>query len=256
MQKKRFSITENKWVNKKRIIQWKVYFFCISGSSTIEMYRMTKADMENEINSLKRGPDRAARRPPLLHHEPTLGNVRNDHLLPTPTTFHRHPGSPVNAHSFPMQSNFNPDQAIVCLRLRNIPYSTTEQQIYEFFANMSIQIEGCKILLDRFNRGAGEALVRFPDPQSCQLAYESKNRQIFYGRTLDLRPLPSNEFQTASVTPMLTANDLATMNQHFQQANTKRYPPFYERDEERRTEKRPRWDGGQNNNKGNHYSKE
>ncbi len=229
--------------------------FVFSGSSNIEMYRMTKADMENEINSLKRGPDRTTRRPPLLHHEPTIGNVRNDnspHLLPTPTTFHRHPGSPVNTHSYPMQTNFNQDSSIVCLRLRNIPYSTTEQQIYEYFANISIQIEGCKILLDRFNRGAGEALIRFPDPQSCQLAYESKNRQIFYGRTLDLRPLSLNEFQNALLTPVLTANDLAspaTMNQHFQQTNPKRYPSYYERDDDRRNDKRPRWDGG--HNKGN-----
>jgi RNA recognition motif-containing protein len=229
--------------------------FVVSGSLTIEMYRMTKADMENEINSLKRGPDRTTRRPPLLHHEPTIGNVRNDnspHLLPTPTNFQRHPGSPVNTHSYPIQTNFNQDSSIICLRLRNIPYSTTEQQIYEYFSG---QIEGCKILLDRFNRGAGEALIRFRDPKLCQSAYESKNRQIFYGRTLDLRPLSLNEFQSASVTPMLTANDLAsptTMNQHFQQTNTKRYPPFYERDDDRRNDKRPRWDGG--HNKGNSKS--
>ncbi len=219
------------------------------------MYRMTKTDMENEINSLKRAPDRTTRRPPLLHHEPTLGNVRpanSPHLLPTPTTFQRHPGSPINTHSFPMQANVNQDQSIICLRLRNIPYSTTEQQIYEFFASIPTQVESCKIFLDRFNRGAGEALVRFHDPQSCQLAYESKNRQIFYGRTLDLRPLSLNEFQNASLTPMLTANDLAspaTMNQHFQQTNQKRYTNFYERDDDRRNDKRPRWEGG-NNNKG------
>jgi len=229
------------------------------------MYRMTKSDMENEINSLKRGPDRTTttttttttRRPPLLHHEPSIGNIHNTnspHLLPTPTTFHRHPESSINTHSFPIQSNLNQDQLIICLRLRNIPYSTTEQQIYDYFANLSIQIESCKILLDRFNRGAGEALVRFHDPQSCQTAYEAKNRQIFYGRTLDLRPLSLNEYQNASLTPMLTANDLAspaTINQHFQQANTKRYPSYYERDDNRRNDKRPRWDGGQNN-KGNH----
>ncbi|CAF3197749.1 unnamed protein product [Rotaria sp. Silwood2] len=223
------------------------------GSSTIEMYRMTKTDMENEINSLKRSPERMPRRPPLLHHEPTpIGNIRNDksqHLLPTPTSFH-HLGSPIHTATFPpIQTNINQDQTIVCLRLRNIPYSTTEKQIYDYFADRSIQIESCKILLDRFNRGAGEALVRFRDAQSCQIAYESKNRQIFYGRTLDLRRITLFEYQNASLTPMLTANDLAspaTMNQHFQQANTKRYPPFYERDDDRRNDKRPRWDGGHN----------
>jgi RNA recognition motif-containing protein len=222
------------------------------------MYRMTKADMENEITSLKRGPDRTPRRPPLLNHEPPIGNIRNansPHLLPTPTSFHRHPPSPINTHSFLIQSNVNQDQTIICLRLRNIPYTTTEKQIFDYFANISIQIENCKILLDRFNRGAGEALIRFRDPQSCQLAYETKNRQIFHGRTLDLRPLSLQEFQNAALTPpMLTANDLAspaTMNQHFQQNNnTKRYPPYYERDDDRRNDKRPRWDGGQNN-KGN-----
>ncbi|CAF3602740.1 unnamed protein product [Rotaria sp. Silwood1] len=223
------------------------------GSSTIEMYRMTKTDMENEINSLKRGPERIQRRPPLLHHEPTtIGNIRNDksqHLLPTPTSFHHHIGSPIHTSTFPIQPNLNQDQTIICLRLRNIPYSTTEKQIYDYFADRSIQIESCKILLDRFNRGAGEALVRFRDAQSCQIAYESKNRQIFYGRTLDLRRITLFEYQNASLTPMLTANDLAspaTMNQHFQQANTKRYPPFYERDDDRRNDKRPRWDGGHN----------
>ncbi|CAF0874505.1 unnamed protein product [Rotaria sordida] len=224
------------------------------GSSTIEMYRMTKTDMENEINSLKRGPERMPRRPPLLHHEPTtLGNIRNDksqHLLPTPTSFHHHIGSPIQTSTFPpIQTNINQDQTIVCLRLRNIPYSTTEKQIYDYFADRSIQIESCKMLLDRFNRGAGEALVRFRDSQSCQIAYESKNRQIFYGRTLDLRRITLFEYQNASLTPMLTANDLAspaTMNQHFQQTNTKRYPSFYERDDDRRNDKRPRWEGAHN----------
>jgi RNA recognition motif-containing protein len=217
------------------------------------MYRMTKTDMENEINSLKRAPDRTTRRPPLLHHEPTLGTNRNgnsSHLLPTPTSFQRPPESPIHNQTFPTQSNTNQVQAIVCLRLRNIPYSTTEQQIYDYFANMSIQIDNCKLLLDRFNRGAGEALVRFHDPQSCQMAYEAKNRQIFFGRTLDLRPMQLNEFQNASLTPMLTANDLAspaTINQHFQQTTIKRFPPYYERDDDRRNDKRPRWDGGHNN---------
>lgn len=220
----------------------------LSGSSTIDMYRMTKSEMENEINSLKRGPDRPARRPPLLHHEPPLGNNRNGnagHLLPTPTGFQRQSDS-----SYPMQGNMNSDQPTVCLRLRNIPYSTTEQQIREFFASIPVELEACKMLRDRLNRGAGEALVRFRDPQSCQLAYESKNRQIFYGRTLDLRSISLSEFQNTSLTPMLTANDLASpmaMNQHFQQANVKRYSQFYERDDDRRNDKRPRWDGGQNN---------
>ncbi|CAF1241676.1 unnamed protein product [Adineta steineri] len=221
------------------------------GSSTIDMYRMTKSDMENEINSLKRAPDRPQRRPPLLNSEPTMGNNRNGnstHLLPTPqATYHRQIDT-----SFPIQSNTNQDTAIICLRLRNIPYSTTEKQIHDFFTNMSIQVDSCKILLDRFNRGAGEALVRFHDPKSCQMAYETKNRQIFYGRTLDLRPLTLHEFQNAALTPMLTANDLqspAAINQHFQQQpNVKRYPPFYERDDDRRNDKRPRWDGTHNNN--------
>lgn len=219
------------------------------------MYRMTKADMENEINSLKRGVERVPRRPPLLSHEPTMGNIRPEktpHLLPTPPSFHGHLNSPIHHPTYQMQTNLNQDQS-VCLRLRNIPYSTTEKQIYEYFDDRSIQIEGCKILLDKYNRGAGEALVRFRDPQSCHIAYESKNRQIFYGRTLDLRRISMSDYQNAALTPMLTANDLAspaTINQHFQQANTKRYPPFYERDDDRRNDKRPRWDGS-NNDKGN-----
>ncbi|CAM4854671.1 unnamed protein product [Rotaria socialis] len=226
--------------------------FLAEGLSTIEMYRMTKSDMENEINSLKRGPERVPRRPPLLHHEPTMGNIRpekNPHLLPTPTSFHGHLASPIQNSTFPMATNQNQDQSAVCLRLRNIPYSTTEQQIYEYFADRSIQIDSCKILLDRFNRGAGEALVCFHDVQSCQIAYESKNRQIFYGRTLDLRRISFFEYQNASLTPMLTANDLvspANINQRFQQVNAKRHPPFYERDDDRRNDKRPKWDGNHN----------
>jgi hypothetical protein len=225
-----------------------LHVWFLSGTSTIEMYRMTKPDMENEINSLKRGSDRPTRRPPLLHHEPALGNNRNGnsaHLLPTPGAYHRPPES-----LYPTPGSMNPDQPIVCLRLRNIPYTTTEQQIREFFGSISVEVESCKLLRDRLNRGAGEALVRFHDPQSCQLAYESKNRQIFYGRTLDLRPLSLNEFQNVPLTPMLTASDLAspvTMNQHFQQANIKRHPQLYERDDDRRNDKRPRWDGTQNN---------
>jgi hypothetical protein len=48
---------------------------------------------------------------------------------------------------------------------------------------------------------------------------------------------------------MLTVNDLHApggINQHFQSGSMKRMAPFYERpDEERRSEKRPRWE---NNN--------
>ena len=147
-------------------------------------------------------------------------------------------------------ANMNDDQAIVCLRMKNIPYTTTDKQIHEFFGQLSIQLDNCKILLDRFNRGAGEALVRFRDPQSCQMAYEAKNRQIFYGRSLDLRPLSLFEYQNASTTPMLTVNDLqspSAINQHFQQANMKRITPFYERaDDQRRNDKRPRWEAGSN----------
>lgn len=237
-----------------------------NGSTAIEMYRMTKSDMENEINSLKRGTDRPARRPPLLqHHEPLPSNNRPDnspHLLPNPSSssYHRHSNSPLNTHSYSASTNnFNQDQPTVCLRLRNIPYSTTEQQIYDFFSSGSIQIDNCKILLDRLNRGAGEAVVKFADTKSCQLAYDTKNRQIFYGRTLDLRPLSLSDYQSTSITPMLTANDLAspaTLNQHFQQQhnNNKRYSNFYDRDNnDRRNEKRPRWDGSNNNNNNNHH---
>ncbi|CAF0940033.1 unnamed protein product [Adineta ricciae] len=226
------------------------------GSAIIEMYRMTKPDMENEINSLKRGPDRPARRPPLLHPEPTLSNNRNGnsgHLLPTPTTYRRTSDS-----SYSTGMNNNSDQPIVCLRLRNIPYSTTEKQIYDFFAGIPVQIDGCKLVFDRFNRGAGEAFVHFPDPQSCQHAFQTKNRQMFHGRTLDLRPMSLSEFQNAPTTPILTANDLAsaaTMNQHFPQTNVKRYPQFYERDDDRRNEKRPRWEGGHNNKGGYGYTR-
>lgn len=231
------------------------------GSSTVDMYRMTKADMENEINSLKRGTERVSRRPPLLRHEPTLRPIRNErssHLLPTPPAFHRNQDSSMNIPSFPVPTNINQDQSIICLHLKNIPYSTTEKQIYDFFSDISIQIEDCKILLDRFNRGAGEALIRFRDPQTCQRAYETKNRQTFYGRTLDLRRLSLNEYQNAPLTPMLTANDLAsptTINQHFQQANAKRYPPYYERDDNRRNEKRPRFEGMGFNKDGNGFNR-
>ena len=61
------------------------------------MYRMTKADMENEINSLKRGTERVIRRAPLISNEPILRNVRNErssHLLPTPMPFSRNLPSP------------------------------------------------------------------------------------------------------------------------------------------------------------------
>lgn len=258
MRKKPSSTMENKWVSQMRDKHSKKNSNRV-GSSIIEMYRMTKAEMENEITSLKRGPDRTTRRPPLLHHEPPMSNVPNrnsPHLLPTPSNFHphhRHSGSPGNNNSnYPMQGNFNQDSSFVCLRLRNIPYTTSEQQIYEYFASISVQIEECKLLLDRFNRGAGEALIRFADPQACQLAYESKNRQIFYGRTLDLRLVSLNEFQNASLTRMLPVNDLGSNQQRSHgMNNSKRYSSYYERaDDERRNDKRARWDGGHSSNKG------
>lgn len=190
------------------------------GSSVIEMYRMTKADMENEINSLKRTPasDRTGRRPPLLSHEPSSTSI-------------------------------NADSSMICLRMKNIPYTSTEQQIYEYFANNSTPIESCKLLRDRFNRGAGEALIRFHDPQSCQRAYETTNRKTFHGRSLDLRPLSNYEYQTASITPTLTSNDRqspSSINAHFPSGGMKRPGTFFERaDDDRRSDKRARWDPNQ-----------
>ena len=221
------------------------------------MYRMTKANMENEINLVKRSSERLPRRPPLLQHEPTTRNSRHEkplHLLPTPPTLNRYLSSPTNNQPFSISTNINQDQTVVCLRLRNIPYSTTEKQIYDYFTDIPVQIEGCKILLDHLNRGAGEALVHFHNPQSCQIAYERKNRQIFYGRTLDLRRISLHEYQSAPLTSMLTVNDLTSstvLNQRMPQMNAKRYSSYYERGDDRRNEKRPRWDGGYNNNKGN-----
>lgn len=184
------------------------------GASVIEMYRMSKADMENEITSLKRTPssDRPVRRPPLLSHEPTN----------------------------------SADSPILCLRMKNIPYTTFEQQIFEYFGAISAPVQTCKILRDRFNRGAGEALVRFPDPQACQRAYESRNRQIFHGRSLDLRLISTFEYDNTPIQPMLTVNDLhspSTMNQHFQPGPTKRPANFSAHaDEDRRQDKRARWE--------------
>ena len=208
----------------------------------IEMYRMTKSEMENEINLLKRAPsDRQPRRPPLLLHEPSLNNNSKS--------------SSPHFNTQGMGLINQSDQGNLCLRLKNIPYTTTEQQIIDYFNNISTPIETCKILRDRFNRGAGEALVRFHDPQSCQIAYERKNRQIFYGRSLDLRPLSLQEFQTASLAPMgMNNNELSGSNQqHFQQGPIKRMGSYYERTEDDRSrDKRPRWDGN-NQNKGKHF---
>jgi len=195
------------------------------GSSIIEMYRMTKADMENEINSLKRTPtsDRPVRRPPLLSHEPISGPLTNSN-----------------------------DSPMICLRMKNIPYTTFEQQIYEYFGSVSAPVQTCKILRDRFNRGAGEALVRFPDPQSCQHAYETRNRQIFHGRSLDLRFISTFEYENTPIQPMLTVNDLhssSNMNQHFQSGPMKRQGHFSSHvDDDRRQDKRARWENQKEGN--------
>jgi RNA recognition motif-containing protein len=86
---------------------------------------------------------------------------------------------------------------ITCLRLRNIPYATRDNDVKSFFVGISIASEGILFKYDKTGRPAGECYVHFETSNDCRKAYE-KNRSQFGGRILELRPLSLWEFQAAT----------------------------------------------------------
>ncbi|CAF0799249.1 unnamed protein product [Didymodactylos carnosus] len=238
-------------------------------NSKIEVCRMTKSEMDNEISNSKR---RDRRRPPLLTHdgEPNRSSplVLNPPAHRSNETRYTRPDNHYSNnsnnsqqqqidHSSPHhQQNsyqtflFHQQQypsPITCLRLRNIPYTTTENQIRDYFQSINVNIESCKLLNDKFGRQAGEAFVRFHDTQSCQQAYEKKQRQIFYGRCLDIRPLALTEFnQNPSPLPMNEGRDATPRSSNDLQQQQQQKRSYYE--ERKRTyddkQKRLRFNNG------------
>ena len=86
---------------------------------------------------------------------------------------------------------------ITCLRLRNIPYVTRDQEVKSFFTGIEIAQDGILFKYDKTGRPAGECYVRFGSSNDCRKAFE-KNRLQFGGRILELRPLSLWEFQAAT----------------------------------------------------------
>ena len=109
-----------------------------------------------------------------------------------------------NEGKFPMKisieltlTQFELPPTITCLRLRNIPYATRDNDVKSFFAGIEIVSDGILFKYDKTGRPAGECYVRFGSSNDCRKAYE-KNRSQFGGRILELRPLSLWEFQAAT----------------------------------------------------------
>jgi len=78
------------------------------------------------------------------------------------------------------------------LKLRGAPYSTTPEQINEFFEGLNIAPNGITIVLSDRGDCAGEAFVQFMDYSSAEKAL-TKDRQDLGGRYIELFRANNNE---------------------------------------------------------------
>ena len=76
------------------------------------------------------------------------------------------------------------------LKMRGMPWRTTEEEIYEFFADFEVEDV---ILEERDGKRTGYGLAFFPDEETAQAAREKKNKEYIGGRYVDLLFISSND---------------------------------------------------------------
>ncbi|CAF0793832.1 unnamed protein product [Didymodactylos carnosus] len=182
-----------------------------SGNSRFDIQRISKKEMEMEINALKpkerrgRGVNddgrlrRSRSRSRSRDHDIRSGGAGRNYQTRMNQDDDDGTNGNTNASSYPRRPRYNEElpPTICCLRMRNIPYATRENDVRTFFQGMDIAQDGIQFKYDKSGRPAGECYVRFSSSNDCRKAYE-KNRLQFGGRVLELRALSLWEFQSAN----------------------------------------------------------
>lgn len=142
------------------------------GTRYIEVYDSTKEEMVFILNGGKRSEAKSHRkegRPP--------PNFRNPHQF--------------------QNENFG-FMANTCVRLRGLPFSCTEKDLYEFFDGIEIVPHGIKMPLDGKYRSVGEAYVKFATTADVDKAM-SKHKEKIGHRYIELFRSNPREFDNCYV---------------------------------------------------------
>ncbi|XP_073695474.1 G-rich sequence factor 1 [Garra rufa] len=117
------------------------------------------------------------------------------------------------------------------VRLRGLPFSSTEKDIINFFSGLEIVEDGVTIVLDRKGRSSGDAFVQFATKEMAELALK-KDREVIGNRYIEIFPSRKSEIlvqygrgrnETSAITPgaeetprtMKTANSSISTTQNF-----------------------------------------
>jgi len=178
------------------------------GSSRLEIQPIPKKEMESDIGALRSKDNRRRDYYEGESRSRVRSRSRSRSRSPKERDNRRYqPRDEMNGDnngggpggSYPRRPRFNEDlpPTITCLRLRNIPYATRDNDVKSFFTGITIAPDGILFKYDKTGRPAGECYVHFETSNDCRKAFE-KNRSQFGGRILELRPLSLWEFQAAT----------------------------------------------------------
>ncbi|XP_034026674.1 G-rich sequence factor 1 isoform X1 [Thalassophryne amazonica] len=81
------------------------------------------------------------------------------------------------------------------LRLRGLPYSSTEADIIQFFSGLDIVENGITIILDHKGRNSGEAFVQFSSQEVAEEALQ-RDKEVIGNRYIELFPSRVSEIHS------------------------------------------------------------
>ncbi|KAJ0019296.1 hypothetical protein NQD34_006865 [Periophthalmus magnuspinnatus] len=81
------------------------------------------------------------------------------------------------------------------VRLRGLPYSSSEADIVQFFSGLDIVQNGVTIVKDRKGRNSGEAYVEFTSQEAFEEALQ-RNRELIGNRYIEVFPSRRDEIRT------------------------------------------------------------
>lgn len=109
------------------------------------------------------------------------------------------------------------------VRLRGLPFSSTEADISEFFSGLDIVENGVTIITDRQGRNSGEAFVQFSSPEDAVNALQ-RDRDVMGHRYIEVFPSRSEEVHTrrtrSSGSQWSTSADQAAARRPISQSST------------------------------------
>ncbi|XP_075903262.1 G-rich sequence factor 1 isoform X2 [Nelusetta ayraudi] len=112
------------------------------------------------------------------------------------------------------------------VRLRGLPFSSTEADIIEFFSGLDIVENGVTIITDRQGRNSGDAFVQFSSPEAATKALQ-RDRDVMGHRYIEVFPSRSDEVhsrRTRSSGSLQSSDQPAPRRTPAQSSTTSRSP--------------------------------